>query len=56
MTASAKILKYKVKNSMKKMLLIGNGSPRQLIAIQLYKRFDLEDAQKIMSQVNDGRF
>lgn len=56
MATEAKIVKVKVKRSMKKLLLIGNGNPRACIAIQLYKRFDLEDAQKIMSQVNDGRF
>jgi len=50
----AKIVKYKVHRSMKKLLLVGNGEPTKCFAIMLNKCFTLEDAHKVMEKVNNG--
>ena len=56
MPIEAKIMKYKVKHSMKKALFVKNGTPRACFAIGLEKRFSLEDATKIVEIINNGRF
>ena len=50
----AKIVKYKVNRSMKKLLLVGNGEPTKCFAIQLDKCFRIEDAQRITEKINSG--
>ena len=52
----AKILRYKVNRSMKKALFIRNGSPCNIIEIKIGKTFDKQDAEQIMTSINDGRF
>jgi len=52
----AQIMKYKVNRSMKRLLLIGNGSPSSVFAIQLDKTFKTEDAQQIIEQIEKRRF
>jgi len=56
MTLEAKIMRYKVKHSVKKALFVKNGSPRACFAIPLEKRFTSEDAVKIAEIINNGRF
>ena len=43
----AQILKYKVNRSMKRLLLIGNGSPSSVFALQIRKILTIEEAQQI---------
>jgi len=50
----ARIVKFKVRKSMKKCLIVGNGNPRAVFAIQINKTFKTEDAQRIMEKVNNG--
>ena len=52
----AQILKYKVNCSMKRLLLVGNGSPSLVFAIQIQKTFDLETANEIVQKINNGQF
>ena len=53
---SARVLSYKVHNSKKKLLLIGNGASSHCFGIQLGKVFRKEDAEKIVAVVSAGRF
>ncbi len=52
----AQILSYAVPHSKKKLLLVGNGSPSSVFAIQLGKTFSPEDAQQILAKINAGQF
>lgn len=56
LSTTAKILKYKVHNSAKKVLLVGNGSPAHCFGIELNKVFRAEDAQRIVEVLAAGRF
>jgi hypothetical protein len=50
----AKILKYKVRHSAKKLLLITNGTPRDALGIQLNKNFTETDAKQVIAQIQKG--
>ena len=50
------IFKYKVNKSMKRLLLVGNGCPSSVFAIQLDRTFKAEDAEEIAKKVNSGQF
>lgn len=53
---NAKIMKYKVNRSMKRLLLVGNGSPSSVFALQIQKTLTIEDAQEIAKRINSGQF
>jgi hypothetical protein len=50
----AKILKYKHNRTAKKALFIRNGTPRDAIGIQLNKNFTMEDAERVIAQIQKG--
>jgi len=50
----AKILKYKVRRSMKKAVFIKNGSVSDCTAIQIGKTFQKDDALKLLRILNNG--
>ncbi|MCW4015462.1 MAG: hypothetical protein NWF06_03750 [Candidatus Bathyarchaeota archaeon] len=52
----AQILNYAVPHSKKKLLLVGNGNPSSVFAIQLGKTFTPKDAEQIIKAVNTGQF
>ncbi len=52
----AQILSYAVPHSKKKLLLVGNGSPSSVFAIQLDRTFKAVDAQQIIEKINKGQF
>lgn len=52
----AQIMKYKVNRSMKRLLLVGNGSPSSVFAIQIQKTFKIEEANEIVQKINSGQF
>jgi len=52
----AQIFKYKVNRSMKRLLLVGNGSPSSVFVVQLDRTFRTEDAQQIIEQIQKRRF
>ena len=51
----AQILKFKVRNSKKRLLLIGNKTS-SCFAVQLGKTFKTEDALRIIRKVQNGQF
>ncbi len=53
---NAQILKYKVSHSMKRLLLVGNGLPSSVFAIQIQKTLTIHEAQKIAKKINSGQF
>jgi hypothetical protein len=53
---SAKVVSYKVHNSKKKLLLVGNGASSHCFGIQLGKVFQPEDAERIVAVFSSGRF
>jgi len=44
----AQIFRYKVNRSMKRLLLVGNGSPFPVVAIHINKVFKPNDAEQIL--------
>ena len=52
----AQIFSFKVHNSKKHLILLGNGTPNSCFVIQLQKTFTLEDAQRIIEKVKVGQF
>lgn len=55
-STSVKIVSYKVHNSKKKLLLIGNGASSHCFAVQIGKVFQKDDAERIVAVVGAGRF
>ncbi len=56
MQATAKVVSYKVHNSKKKLLLIGNSKSSHVFAVQIGKVFQAEDAERIVAVFGSGRF
>jgi len=46
-----RIMKYKVRKSMKRALLIGNGKPNKVALLHVGKNFKLEDAKSFMESL-----
>jgi len=55
-TMQARIMKYKVRKSMKRALFIRNGKPYPVVTIHIGKTFKAEDAKDILGLINSGRF
>jgi len=52
----AKILRYHHNRTIKKALFLRNGKPYPIIEIKIGKRFELKDAEEILSQIQKNHF
>lgn len=51
----ARLMKYKVRRSMKRAVFIKNGSLNACTAVQIGKTFQKEEALKLVAILNNGR-
>jgi len=52
----AKIFRYHHNRTVKKALFLRNGKPFPVIEIKIGKRFNLTDAEEILSQIQKNHF